>query len=298
MQAHGTNRPAIVCMDKNQQKLEQKFLGQIADDLKRNRLPLPMLPEIAMKVRNIVEKADASNREMAKIINADAAVSARLMQVANSPLYRGRQPFDTVQGAITRLGIKLVRNLVSALVMEQLYQTGGNELARRHLESLWSHNVTVAAISNVLARRYTTLSPDEAMLGGLIHDIGVLPIFAYAEAEPELLENDALLFGIIKKMHAQVGRSILLTWRFSPELVACAAEHEQLDRNHAAAADYCDVVLLANLHSYIGTQHALTEIDWSDIPAFGKLGLNPATSVAVVTEARKEVSALENLLKS
>ncbi|KAF0193256.1 MAG: putative signal transduction protein [Gammaproteobacteria bacterium] len=284
-------------MDKNPHKLEQKFLSQITDDLKRNRLPLPMLPEIAMKVRNVVESADASNREMAKVINADAAVSVRLMQVANSPLYRGRQPFDTVQGAITRLGIKLVRSLVSALVMEQLYQSGANELARRHLESLWSHNVTVAAISNVLARRYTKLSPEEAMLGGLIHDIGVLPIFAYAEEEPELLENDELLFGVIKKMHAQVGKSILLAWRFSPELVACAAEHEQLDRNHAPQADYCDIVLLANLHSYLGTRHVLTELDWSDIPAFTKLGLDPATSVAAVTEARKEVTAIENLLK-
>lgn len=285
-------------MDYQQQKLEQKFLTQITEDLKRNRLPLPMLPEIAMKVRNIVESPNASNREMARVINADAAVSARLLQVANSPLYRGRQPFDTVQGAITRLGIKLVRNLVSALVMEQLYQSGANALVRKHLERIWSHNVTVAAISNVLARRYTQLSPDEAMLGGLLHDIGVLPILAHAEEEPDLLAHEAVLNSIIAKMHTQVGKAILLAWRFSPELVACVAEHEQLDRNRGPEPDYCDVVLLGNLHSYLGTDHPLTRTDWSRIPAFAKLKLDPATSVAVVAEARKEVAAIESLLKS
>lgn len=285
-------------MDYQQQKLERKFLTQITEDLKRNRLPLPMLPEIALKVRNIVESPNASNREMAKVINADAAVSARLLQVANSPLYRGRQPFDTVHAAITRLGLKLVRNLVSALVMEQLYQSGANALIRTHLERLWAHNVTVAAISNVLARRYTQLSPDEAMLGGLIHDIGMLPILAHAEEEPELLEHDAVLRSIVQKMHAPIGKAILLAWRFSPELVACVAEHEQLDRNRAPEPDYCDVVLLANLHSYLGTDHPLTRADWSSIPAFTKLKLDPAHSVAVVTEARKEVSDIESLLKS
>lgn len=276
---------------------EIECLKRITADIEHNRVPLPILPEIAIKVRDAVASPSVTHEKLARIINADASISARLLQVANSPLYRGQQPFRTVQTAITRLGIKLVRNLVSSLAMEQVYRPGSGNTVGRHLARLWSHNVTVAAISNVLARKFTRLSPDEAMLGGLLHDIGALPILVYTELFPELLNDDAALRHIISELHAQVGRVILESWRFSPELTACAAEHEKLDRNPSPAADYCDVVLIANLHSHIGTGHPLVKNDWSRIAAFGKLGLDPDQSMTIMAEARKEIAAIERMLK-
>ena len=279
-------------------KAELKFLKQITSDLEHNRVPLPMLPEIAIKIRDVVASPKASNEQMAKIIHADASISTRLLRIANSPLYRGRQHFETVQAAITRLGVKLVKNLVSSLALEQLYQPNASTLVHQELERLWSHNVTVAAISYVLAAKFTRLNPDEAMLGGLIHDIGALPILAHAEMFPELLNDQAALRRVVHELHASVGRVILETWHFSPELVACVAEHEQLDRNRSPEADLCDVVMVANLHTHIGTGHPSTKTDWSKVPAFAKLRLEPAQSVAVMTEARKEINAIEALLTS
>ena len=276
----------------------QDFLAKIRDDIKYNRLALPTLPEVAMKVRKVVENPNASVSQMAKVLNADPALSARLLRVANSPLHRARSPIESVQTAVARLGVKLVRNLVSALVMEQLYNSGSNKRINEELSKLWTHSVSVAALSNVMARKFTSLSADEAMLAGLLHDIGKLPVLVSAEDQPGLLDDPKALDSLLSDIHCEVGQAILESWEFSPEITECVYEHEQLDRDKSPDIDLCDVVMLANLHSHIGTGHPHTKVNWNNIPAFKKLGLDPDESVRIMAEARDEVREIEKVLTS
>ena len=81
----------------------------IIDDLENDRLPLPTLPEVAIKVRETAEDGDASINDVAKIIETDAALSARIVQVGNSALYRGVNAAETVQAATMRMGLDTVR---------------------------------------------------------------------------------------------------------------------------------------------------------------------------------------------
>jgi putative nucleotidyltransferase with HDIG domain len=274
--------------------LVDKFVGELLDDLKNNRLKLPILPEIAFKVREAVNNPDAAAATIAKAVSTDASIAARLLQVANSPLYRGTTAIGNVQSAIARLGPPLVRNLVTSLILKQLFQTKTPALKQR-MQALWEHSTQVAAISHVLARKLTRLKPDEAMLSGLIHDIGVLPILVKAETTPELVENPALLDELVTKLHASVGRLILESWKFPPELVTVAAEHENLARV-SDEVDYTDVVTVANLHSYLGTRHPHASVKFAEVPAFTKLGLTPETSVATLEEAAAELKEVKGLL--
>ena len=274
--------------------LVDQFVGEMLDDLKNNRLKLPVLPEVALKVREAVNNPDAAAATIAKAVSSDASIATRLLQVANSPLYRGNAAISNVQNAIARLGPPLVRNLVTSLLLKQLFQTKSPVLKER-MQKLWEHSTQVAAISHALARKLTRLKPDEAMLSGLIHDIGVLPILVKAENSPSLLQNPALLDELITKLHASVGRLILEAWKFPPELVTVAAEHENLARI-SDAVDYTDVVTVANLHSYLGTKHPLAGVKFSDVPAFTKLGLTPETSIAALEEAAGEMKEVKGLL--
>ena len=274
--------------------LVDQFVGEMLDDLRNNRLKLPVLPEVALKVREAVNNPDAAAATIAKAVSADASIATRLLQVANSPLYRGNAAISNVQNAIARLGPPLVRNLVTSLLLKQLFQTKSPVLKER-MQRLWEHSTQVAAISHVLARKLTRLKPDEAMLSGLIHDVGVLPILVKAENSPALLENPALLDELITKLHASVGRLILEAWKFPPELVTVAAEHENLARI-SEAVDYTDVVTVANLHSYLGTKHPHASVKFSDVPAFTKLGLTPETSIAALEEAAGEMKEVKGLL--
>lgn len=277
--------------------LQEKFLADLLNDIEHNRLVLPTLPEVALKVRKVVENPDASAAQIAKVITIDAALSARLIQVANSPLLRGRVPVESLPNAIARLGNTMVRNLVTSFMMEQLHQAK-SALIQRRLKDIWLHNTQVAAISHVLAAHFTALKPDEALLAGLIHDIGALPILTRAQKFPELMENEQALTEVVNTLHARVGTAILEAWEFPPELIAVPAEHENLAYVADGVIDYVEVVLVANLQSYIGSTHPHASADWSTIPAFAKLGLSTEISVVSMEQTAEEVKEVQRLLTS
>jgi HD-like signal output (HDOD) protein len=150
-------------------------------------------------------------------------------------------------------------------------------------------------LSYVIAHRFTRLQPDQALLGGLIHDIGVLPILRRAEAYPQLMNNPEALEEVIQHLHTIIGPFILDEWNFSPELVAVTSQHEDLWHSEGPEVTYVDVVIVANLHSYLGAQHHLTQMDWSEIPAFTKLGLTPEESIKTLEAAREELEEVRSL---
>lgn len=272
-----------------------EFLEGLVDDIQHNRIVLPTLPEVANKVREIVDDQNANAEVITRIISADAALAARMLQVANSPLMRGRSEITDLKMAVTRLGNKLVRNLVTSLVMEQLYHSK-SAILKKHMRKIWLHNTQVAAISYVFAERYTKLEPDQAMLAGLIHDIGALPIIKRFEQNLQLLKQEGFLEKTIAEHHITIGRAIMELWNFPEELITVVIEHESLERYHSDDIDYADIVMIANLHSYMGTDHPYTRLNWTDIPAFKKLGLTPEESIEALEKARDDVAELQKLV--
>ena len=273
----------------------EQLITSILADLKANRLKLPTLPQVALKINDVIDNPDSTTKSVSKVISTDAALSARLLQVANSPLVRVRSsPAESVQAAITRMGMSVVRNIVTSFMLNQLFHTKHESLKKR-ISVLWNHSAHVAAISHVLANHFTPLKPDDAMLAGLIHDIGKLPIIAKAENDSELANDSAALDNLDKKLHPVLGKVIVQTWHFAPELITAVAEHENLTRD-SNQLDIADVVTVANLLSYAGKSHPLTQTDWTTVPAFKKLGISPEDSISTLEEARDEIAEIVKLL--
>lgn len=266
---------------------QEAFYNNIVSELESGALVLPTLPEVALQVRDVVEDPDVTAQALAEIITTDAALSARLLKVANSPLYRGRVSVESVQMAVSRLGLTMVRNLVTSLVMEQMFQATSNRLEKR-LHELWTQSTEVAALSQVLASKQKRIKTDEAMLAGLIHNIGVLPILLKAEECPELLQDTSMLDNIIANLHPRVGAAILESWKFSPEMIAVPAEHTNLNRNSTDGPDLVDVVQVAVLQSYVNTDKAHEPGSLDGVPAFGKLGVETDVSVTELDENSEE----------
>lgn len=272
-----------------------EFLEGLVEDIQHNRIVLPTLPEVANKVREIVDDQNANAEVITRVISADAALAARMLQVANSPLMRGRSEITDLKMAVTRLGNKLVRNLVTSLVMEQLYHSK-SAILKKYMRKIWLHSTQVAAISYVFAERYTKLEPDQAMLAGLVHEIGALPIIKRFEQNLQLLKQDGFLEKTISDHHITIGRAIMELWNFPEELITVVVEHESLERYHSDDVDYADIVMIANLHSYMGTDHPYTKLNWTKIPAFKKLGLTPKESIEALEKARDDVAELQKLV--
>lgn len=244
----------------------------ILDDLENDRLPLPTLPEVAIKVRETVDDENASIRDVADIINTDAALSARIIQVANSALYRGLSTADNVHNAVTRMGLNTVRNLATSLVMKQLFQAT-NPVVDKYLRKTWKLSTDIAAMSAVLAKSYTDLDADSALLAGLTHSIGVSPILVKAESDPTLLNNTDKLDELIYQLYPPVGAAILKSWDFSEAMICVPREHLNTARSHDGKVDYTDVVQVALIETVSGTNHPMGHVETTTVPAFHRIGM-------------------------
>ncbi|CAI8752382.1 HDOD domain-containing protein [Methylocaldum szegediense] len=271
---------------------EQVFLDYIKAAIENDKLQLPTIPEVALRVRQTINKDNASDTEIAETISSDPALSARLLQIANSPLYRTRQKIETLRAAITRLGHRTVRNVVMNLAMKQVFKPSSLLLESRFHE-IWQHSLSVAAVCRALAVRTRPLDPDQAMLAGLIHQIGKLPILTLAEKFPELLEDDAILENHLENLHTQIGKIIMETWALPDSMSRAAWEYRDFQRD-GSTPDYVDLVQVAYLGSVMGTK-AAPSVDLSRVPAFTKLGLTPEIEILEIEGVAAEVEEAQQL---
>jgi putative nucleotidyltransferase with HDIG domain len=209
---------------------------------------------------------------------------------------------ETCGRAIARLGLNTTQHLVVSFVLRNLFQEKiTTELLNHHARELWNHSVEVAAISMALANVTPGLDAEEALLAGLLHDIGELVILSYAEHYPEIGQNPDALQAVITELKGDIGRAILQEWQFPEVFLATAAGSEDWTRDPDTQPDYCDVVLVAHLHSYFGTSKMANLPGLAEVPAFGKLAggsLTPEVSMLVLDEAREMIHETKQLFLS
>lgn len=256
--------------------IAEKVRQEIITAIEKDQLVLPTLPEVALKVREVADDPNADIDKLTNVIGNDAALSARIIRVANSPLLRASRAIDDLRTALLRLGIQYTCNIATGLAMEQMFQAT-SDLIDMRMREVWSRSSEIAGISHVLCKHYTRLRPDQATLAGLVHKIGVLPILTYAEEHPALLKDSITLDTVIDQLQGQLGDRILKAWNFPDELAHIPSQHMDFGRS-IAKADYADIVTIAMLQSYAGTSSPMGQVDLSTVKAFGRLGLDPDTA--------------------
>ena len=276
---------------------EKAFLETLNKAIDKNRLTLPTLPEVALKVRSAVEGENSTAKQVADIIATDAALSARMLRVANSPLYRGRVSIDNLQMAVARLGIRLVRSLVVSIIMQQIFQAT-HDLLDRKFRQVWEESVQIAALSRVLAKNHAHLDNEQAMLAGLIHNIGALPVLAMAENYEELLEDPQELDRVIRSLSPEIGSRILRQWDFPPSLIQVTKHFLDLDYQSEGEVDYTDIVLVARLEALAGSENGVDISDWNNIPAFTKVGVEPEINIVDIEGVSDDLQNIEVLFHS
>lgn len=267
----------------------EKVRDDIFTAIKNDRLVLPTLPEVALKVREVADDPNASIDKLTSVIGNDAGLSARIIRVANSPLLRANRAIDDLRTALMRLGISYTCNIATGLAMEQMFQAT-SDLVDVRMRDVWSRSSEVAGICHVLCKHYTKLRPDQATLAGLVHKIGVLPILTYAEDHPALLKDSLTLDSVIEQIHAPIGELILKTWNFPSELAHIPTQHLDFTRN-IPKADYADLVTVAMLQSYVGTETAMGKVDYNTVTAFERLGLDPDMQIAESEDLSEDMEA-------
>ncbi|AQZ34461.1 HD-like signal output (HDOD) domain, no enzymatic activity [Pseudomonas sp. NFACC19-2] len=278
-------------MSKLAEKVQQELIHAIEND----ELVLPTLPEVALRVREAAEDPDVGIPQISKVIGNDAALTARIIKVVNSPLLRSNKEITDLQMAVSRLGINYTCNLATGLAMEQMFQAT-SDVVDRKMREVWNKSTEIAGICHVLCRHYTRLMPDQATLAGLVHQIGVLPILTYAEEHNELLADSISLNHVIEQIHPIIGDKILRTWEFPEPIAIVPSQYLDFTRD-SAKVDYVDIVQVATLQSYLGSEHPYTQLDWSKVPAFAKLGLDPQVDMQADEDLSAAMEAAMSMLQ-
>jgi len=251
----------------------EHWIEAAVDAVRNGRIALPSLPTLAVRVRQAITKPNTDAAGLARIIAEDPVISARLLKVANSAAARRNESLNRLDRAVARLGFSLVSTLVTGLCMARMMERhvgAAAELLTEH----HGHTIAVAATAREIARSRTRIDPEQALLAGLLHDIGNLPLLDFAQHEPALQEDTPGTRELLNRAHPEVGALVLSVWNFDEQLVTVAREHENPAYDHVALGpDLTDVIITANLEVRQGSDvfgHALERLR---LPAPRRLGL-------------------------
>ena len=209
--------------------MHRALVASFYEELNNNKFILTSIPEIAMRIRNMLDDIDQDIDGIVNVISTDAAIAAKMIKTGNSAFYRGANPCEDVKSAILRIGTNTSRQLVLSFTIRHLFSTSSPVLKEIMQES-WEHSITVAAIAYALARSTREFCPEEALLAGLLSNIGVLSILNYANNHPEIIEDPVKLKATIYQLKAEVGAMVLERWKFPKDVILCAKHCEEWQR--------------------------------------------------------------------
>lgn len=275
------------------------LLMEFYADLRSNSLTLPSVPDVAWKVRRATDRDDTTAEDIARVITVDPSISAKLVRACNSPLYRGFNDVRTVREAVVRLGTRTTRQLVTVFSMREVFKTQRPEL-QMAMERLWKQSREVAALCWVLADAVTSLDPEEALLAGLLHDIGAIPVIVHAEHHVNVFADSRLLDQVIDELKSDVGAALLERWDFPASFVA-AARHAE-DWHYESSQEepqLADIVILAKLHAMIRNRENRELPPFETVPAYSRLGeleLSASRSLEILNRAQERIDEVQKLL--
>ncbi|MBT2970206.1 MAG: hypothetical protein B6D72_07240 [gamma proteobacterium symbiont of Ctena orbiculata] len=277
---------------------ENRMTEVLLDDLNNNCLVLPSLPDVAIRVGRAMRDETTNARKLANIVQTDPAITTKLVRAANSPLYAGVTPVDSCAAAIVRLGADTTHKLVLTFALRELFNTSSN-LLKEYMRSLWQHSVKVSAVCYILAKFSGRFNPEHALLAGLLHDIGNVAILSYAENFTEVANNPEKLERVMQDMRGRIGSAILRSWGFIDDLIEVTEEAENWFRDHQGEADYADLVIVSQLHTYIGSEEMRHLPTLDKVPAVNRLELGeltPKLSLKILDKAEEKILHAQQML--
>lgn len=219
-------------------------------EMVKSAMRLASLPSIYLRLTEVTNDARSTSTDVARVIQEDTSLSARLLRLVNSAFYGFPSRVDTITQAINLVGTNQVMEL--ALASSVLRAFEGIPKERVDMDSFWRHSIGTAIAARTLAIRRRVPNAERLFVGGLLHDVGRLVLFleepdamaqALEQATAEgilLVQAERAVFGFD---HADVGRALLASWKLPPAL------QEAVGRHHAPPPSGDGMLDAATLHA-------------------------------------------------
>lgn len=226
-----------------------QMLEDIAKELS-GEVVFPTYFDAVLRLRKILHKPEQSIANITHAVSVEPLISAKLLHLANSVIFNpeGRELVD-LKSAIIRLGLNAVRTTALSIVMTQLMRAKGMADFSEITRSLWEHSLKSAAAAKVVAQQMTRFNPDEAMLAGLIHDLGAFYMLYRASQYEELRHRPESIKYLIIQWHESIGVSLLNALGLPEEIVNATVDHDHLRPTPTTIRNMADVIYVANMLS-------------------------------------------------
>jgi HD-like signal output (HDOD) protein len=227
------------------------------------------------KALQMLADPETPTGEIEEVIGQDQALVAKLIKVGNSALYGGLQKVTTLRQVLTRLGLKTTRNIVLT-ASTRSYFLKNRKGMRVWGQFLWQHSVESGLAARRIAETIHYPDPEEAFIGGLVHDIGKLIILMlFPELYKEILKvkkvnqmaSKTSETRVIGSDHEQIGRLLMDQWNMPDSAKSCAEYHHRCRESEThsglvavvAYADYLSRQYGANPESLLADDQAYAQ---------------------------------------
>ncbi len=261
------------------------FVEDLAGDLNKGDLELPMFSGTAVRIQKAFQVEEVDIDKIVRLISSDPAIAARVLELANSAAIRGARQFTDLRQAVIRIGDKLVQSSVLTFAVRQVERNDGlSEGSRTKLRAIWVESVELAARCYVIAKEFTKLNANEALLTGLLSVIGRLYILL--KSEEYKIEDDAELEQVLADWHPAISKAIGESWNMSDELVNALELQLEMDPPLQETATLAEVLCAAKLILlYDGADESLVA---SEYPLLQRLGIADHGDTAVTLAEHAE----------
>lgn len=202
------------------------------EDLVKGVIKLVSLPEIFIRVNQVMEDPKHDAKQLGDVISHDPALTARILRIVNSAYYALAVKIELVSRAVSVIGEQDLRNLILATSAVDVFKRMPNQLV--DIDLFWRHSVHTGIVARLLSRQCNILHGERLFVAGLLHDIGKLVLY-YKEVElsQQVLikasENDGVVFRaeeeIIGFTHADVGGALIESWQLADTLKEVVTYH-------------------------------------------------------------------------
>ena len=214
-------------------QLEAIVMKKIAND----QLVIPALPSVAARCLSLLKSPDFSIREVSNILESDPMLAAKLLKLANSAAFGGRNSVTSITNAVTRVGAQHLKNLLIEGSARKLFESGGRHIAEAN-GKLWTHSVAVAVVARDLTAICGGGEPDAAYLSGLLHDVGK-PVVAAMLLDVERAMQDMRKrtnwingdewIEVIQRTHRKIAVSLAEKWQLPDTVMRTIRDCEEYD---------------------------------------------------------------------
>jgi len=277
------------------------FTAMLEVEIAGDHIDLPSFPEVALRVRRALADEDVTIDQVVRVVCAEPSLVVRLLQLGNSAALNptGRRLTD-LRAAMTRIGFNMARSATIAFAMSQLRRAEAYRGLEKPFNELWRTSTQVAAVSYVLAKKYTKPNAELALLAGLLHTVGKLYLLTRAARFPDLLNDTRVYPAIVETWHARIAKAILVNWELAPRVIDAVQGFEAADREREGEIDLLDVLWvsrsLAELPRKPGSVLPSLPPEWFDSHPARRLGLDAAACQEILVESGKDIDSLASAL--